>query len=216
MTDVDSHLSRTATAYDQLAVPYAEFARDALAGLPLDRAVLAAFAELVRTTSPGPVVELGCGPGQLTAHLRELGLDVFGVDLSPAMIDIASRAYPDLRFDLGSMDRLDLADGSVSGIVSWYSIIHAPPESVPGYLAEFGRVLATGGHLLLGFFESEGDPVTAFDHRVVTAYRWPVDELAELLDRAGFLEVGRMTREPGEGERFRRGHLLVRRAAGRG
>ncbi|MER5827399.1 methyltransferase domain-containing protein, partial [Streptomyces mirabilis] len=26
---------------------------------------------------------MGCGPGRITAHLRDLGLDVFGVDLSP-------------------------------------------------------------------------------------------------------------------------------------
>ena len=50
----------------------------------LIRQVLAAFAELARTTDAGPVAELGCGPGRVTAHLRDLGLDVFGVDLSPA------------------------------------------------------------------------------------------------------------------------------------
>lgn len=204
MTD---HLTDTAAAYDGIAVLYAEFARDDLDGLPLDRAVLAAFAELA---GPGPVVELGCGPGQTTAHLRKLGLDVFGVDLSPVMIELAREAYSDLRFEVGSMDALDLPDGSLGGIVSWYSVIHAPPRDLPRYLAEFRRVLAPGGHLLLAFFESAGDPVTPFDHRVTTAYRWPIDELATLAAAAGFVEVGRMLREPRESERFRRGHLLMR------
>jgi hypothetical protein len=46
---------------------------------------------------------------------------------------------------------------------------------------------------------------------VTTAYRWPADDLAALAGAAGFAEVGRMSREPLDGERFRRGHLLLRR-----
>ncbi|MCT2591503.1 class I SAM-dependent methyltransferase [Streptomyces sp. N2-109] len=211
MSESSSCLRTTAAAYDDIAVTYAGLPRNDLAHFPLDRAVLAAFAESVRAAGAGPVAELGCGPGPVTAHLRDLGLDVFGVDLSPVMIDLARKAYPDLRFDIGSMDALELADGELGGIASWYSVIHAPPQDIPSYLAEFRRVLAPGGHLLLAFFESEGGPVTTFDHAVVTAYRWPVDDLAKLAGEAGFAEIGRMLREPREGERHRRGHLLMHR-----
>ncbi|MCF3102261.1 class I SAM-dependent methyltransferase [Streptomyces roseoverticillatus] len=211
MTEPSSHLCATAEAYDAMASIYADFARHALAPLPLDRAVIAAFAEFARATDAGPVAELGCGPGQVTAHLRDLGLDVFGVDLSPAMIDIARETYPDLHFEVGSMNALDIADGKLSGIMSWYSVIHTPPQDLPPHFAEFGRVLAPGGYLLLAFFESEGEPVTAFDHKVTTAYRWPIGDLAGLAEEAGFTEVGRMLREPRAGERYRRGHLIMRR-----
>ncbi|WP_285761539.1 class I SAM-dependent methyltransferase [Nocardiopsis ansamitocini] len=210
MTEPSPSLAATADAYDAVAVRYAAFARNELDALPLDRAVLAAFADLARSTTAGPVAELGCGPGRVAAHLRDLGLDVFGVDLSPVMVDLAREAYPGIRFEVGSMDALDLADGTLSGIVSWYSVIHAPPRDLPAYFAEFRRVLASGGHLVLAFFESEGGPVTAFDHAVATAYRWPVDGLAELAGEAGFVEIGRMLREPLPGERHRRGHLLMR------
>ncbi|MFF4160679.1 class I SAM-dependent DNA methyltransferase [Streptomyces sp. NPDC001678] len=208
--ELSPYLRTTADAYDAVAVRYAEFVSGALDALPLDRAVLAAFAELVRTSAAGPVAELGCGPGHMTAHLRDLGLDAFGIDLSPVMIDLAREAHPDLRFEVGSMDDLDLADGGLNGVVSWYSVIHTPPLDILSYFAEFRRVLAPGGHLLLAFFESEGEPVTAFDHKVTTAYRWPIDEMAGLAGEAGFVEVGRMLREPLEEERFRRGHLLMR------
>ncbi|MEV6757573.1 class I SAM-dependent methyltransferase [Streptomyces sp. NPDC051214] len=210
MTEISpSYLATTADAYGSIAPLYDELARGALDAFPLDRAVLAAFAELA-SAGAGPVAELGCGPGWTTAHLRDLGLEVFGIDLSPVMVDLARENHPDLRFEVGSMDALDLADGKLSGILSWYSVIHTPPEELPPYFAEFRRVLAPGGHLLLGFFESEGGPVTAFDHKVTTAYRWPVDGLADLAREAGFVEIGRMLREPGENERFRRGHLLMR------
>jgi ubiquinone/menaquinone biosynthesis C-methylase UbiE len=119
--------------------------------------------------------------------------------------------YPDIEFFLGSIAALDTADNTLVGIVSWYSIIHAPPAEVPGYLAEFHRVLAQGGYLLLAFFESEGGPVTPYDHRVTTAYRWPIDGLMDVARAAGFGEVGRMLRQPLEGERFQRGHLILRK-----
>lgn len=193
-----------------MALRYAEFARHELDALPLDRAMLAAFAELARTTGAGPVAELGCGPGRVTAHLRDLGLEVFGLDVSPAMIDLARETYPDLRFDVGSMDALDMPDASLNGIVCWYSIIHVPPADVSSYFAEFHRVLAPASHLLVAFFESAGEPVSAFDHQVAEAYRWQVDGIAEMASHSGFLEVGRMSREPRSEERFRRGHLLLR------
>ncbi|MFD5881809.1 MULTISPECIES: class I SAM-dependent DNA methyltransferase [Streptomyces] len=209
MTERRAHLRATSDAYDAVVALYADLARSWLDGVPLDRSVIAAFADLARAGG-GPVAELGCGPGYVTAHLRDLGLDVFGVDLSPGMVDFARAAHPGPRFRIGSMDALDLADGALGGIVSWYSVIHAPPAELPAYFAEFRRVLAPGGTLLLAFFEAEGGPVTAFDHKVTTAYRWPVDDLAELAREAGFTEIGRMLREPGSEERFRRGHLLMR------
>ncbi|WP_310739075.1 class I SAM-dependent methyltransferase [Microbispora sp. H10830] len=161
--------------------------------------MLAAFADSVRAAGARPVAELGCGPGYVTAHLRGLGLDAFGIDLSPRMIELAREAYPGLCFEIGSMHALNLADGELSGAVSWCSVIHTPPAELPPYFADFRRVLAPGGHLLLGFYESEGDAVSAFDHKVTTAYRWPIDDLAELARKADFVEVGRMLREPLEG-----------------
>ncbi|WP_191297581.1 class I SAM-dependent DNA methyltransferase [Lentzea cavernae] len=174
---------------------------------PLERGMLAAFAEL----TDGPVADLGCGPGHLTAHLRSLGLDVFGLDLSPAMIALAREAHPDLRFEQGSMTALDLENGSLGGILAFYSTIHMAPAEVPAVLAEFSRVLAPGGHLLLGFYAGDGPEPQEFDHKVTPAYRWSPSRLMDLLRQAGFAEVGRLVREPVEGERFLQAQLLVRK-----
>jgi ubiquinone/menaquinone biosynthesis C-methylase UbiE len=208
---INDRLAVTAAAYDAVSARYAEFSRDELDGLPLDRAVLAAFAEHVRVGGGGLVADLGCGQGRIGAHLAGLGVDVTGIDLSPALLEIARATYPGLRFETGSMHALPLGDATLAGIVSWYSVIHAAPGDLPGYLAEFARVLRRGGHLLAAFFEAVNEPVTAYDHKVTPAYRWPVGELAALAGEAGFTEVGRMSREPRDGERFRRGHLLMRR-----
>ena len=211
MPAIDDRLAVTAAAYDAMSARYADFVKGELSEPPLDRAVLSAFAEHVRAAGGGLVADVGCGQGRIGAHLAGLGLDVTGIDLSPALIEIARATYPGLRFQTGSMHALPLGDAALAGLVSWYSVIHAAPGDVPAYLAEFGRVLKPGGHVLAAFFEAVGEPVTAFDHAVTPAYRWPVDDLAALADAAGLTEVGRMSRGPGDGERFRRGHLLLRR-----
>ena len=56
--------------------------------------------------------------------------------------------------------------------------------------------MAPAGTLVVALFV--GDEVAAFDHKVVTAYRWPVEEFSGRLARAGFTEVESLQR-PGEG-----------------
>jgi SAM-dependent methyltransferase len=204
-------LSVTRVAYDTIAGQYAEFIDGTLAEQPLDRAMLAAFADLVRAADVGPVADLGCGPGHVTAHLHALGLTAFGVDLSPEMIALARQAHPGLRFETGSMTALDLADGTLGGVLARYSIIHTPPERVPEVFAECRRVLAPGGYLLLSF--QAGEPVAeAFDHTVTLAYRWSPDRVAELLREAGLNEVARLVIAGGEDNRrgFPQAHILAR------
>ncbi|MGI5171510.1 class I SAM-dependent DNA methyltransferase [Spirillospora sp. CA-253888] len=209
-----SPLDTTRAAYDAVAALYAELFRDSTEGHPLDRALVAAFAEFVRDAGAGPVADLGCGPGGVTARLASLGVTAFGVDASPAMIELARREYPDLRFDEGSMLALDIADGALGGVLAWYSVIHTPPEELPVIFAEFARVLAPGGHLLVGFFATDGDSPHAaepFDHKVSLAYRLSIDHIADLASEAGFAEIGRLDRGPAEGERFQHGRILARK-----
>ena len=89
-------LRATRASYDAVAAGYSGHFRDELAARPLDRAMLAGFAELVRTAGAGPVADIGCGTGRVTAHLNDLGLSVFGVDLSPQMVAVARRSHPGL------------------------------------------------------------------------------------------------------------------------
>jgi SAM-dependent methyltransferase len=205
----------TREAYDAVAATYAEMFRDTLRDSPLDRAILDAFAEIVGASGDARVADLGCGPGHITAYLDELGVKAFGVDASPAMIELARQAHPALRFELGTMEELRIADGALSGVLSRWSIIHTPPREISVILAGFHRVLAPGGHLLVGFSASEGPayPAQVFDHTVAPAYRWWPDHLAGLLREAGLAEVARMTREPRPTDRrqFQSVHLLARK-----
>ncbi|MCP2320431.1 Ubiquinone/menaquinone biosynthesis C-methylase UbiE [Nocardia amikacinitolerans] len=204
--DVDA----TRTAYDDIAELYTGLFRGHLAAQPFDRAVLGAFAERLRANGSGPVADIGCGPGRITGHLESLGVPVFGMDLSPRMIELARNEFPGLRFEVGSMEELTIEDSALAGLVAWYSIIHLPPERVPHVLNEFYRVLRPGGHALLAFQAADAaDTVLAFDHKVTRAYRWSPDRLAGLVREAGFTEIARMVRAPDPDERFDQAYLMV-------
>jgi SAM-dependent methyltransferase len=188
-TNTDDWLTDTRTSYDTVADSYADQMREALDGAPFLRAALTAFAELVHTAGDGPVADVGCGPGHVTAHLRELGVDAFGIDLSPGMIEAARRYHPGLRFEVGSMTDLDLADASVAGLLSCWSIVHIPDAAVPTVFDHFRRVLRPGGPLLIGFHLGDqarlktqgygGHPMK------VTVYRRRPEKVAALLRDAG-------------------------------
>lgn len=64
-------------------------------------------------------------------------------------------------------------------------------------LAEFRRLLAPPGKLVIGFFDSD-DEVAAFDHRVCAAYRWPADEFSARLTKSGFTELERSRQQSSE------------------
>ncbi|MFJ8586617.1 class I SAM-dependent DNA methyltransferase [Streptomyces sp. NPDC093595] len=215
MTEPDT-VHATGEAYDAVAAIYAQQFHDSLRDRPLERALLSAFAELVRASGDGKVADLGCGPGHVTAHLHGLGLDAFGVDASPVMVELAREAHPGLRFEVGSMAALDIGDGELGGVLARWSVIHTPPRDLPAILAEIARVLAPGGHLLIEFPATDGPQheTQAYDHAVVTAYRWSPDHLAGLLREHGLTESARLVTEPAPTDRrqFQEVQLLACRA----
>jgi SAM-dependent methyltransferase len=205
----------TRAGYDAMAVEYAERFVGESAADPWERAVLTAFAEMVS----GPVVDAGCGPGGVTAYLKGLGVDVFGVDLSPRTVQLSRERFPGLRLEVGSMTALDVPDGALGGVAAWYSIIHVPADRMPGVFAEFDRVLWPQGHLLLAF--QVGDEVRhrseAFGHAVsVDWHRQQPERLEKLLADAGFDTLVRLVREPrGEHETTPQGYLVARKRGAR-
>jgi SAM-dependent methyltransferase len=172
-------LEDTRKSYDTIAASYADETRDLLDRLVYVRAGVVLFAELVRAGGGGPVADIGCGPGHTTALLRELGADAFGIDLSPAMIEIARREHPESQFEVGSMTSLDLPGDSLAGVIAWWSLIHIPDEAVPGVLEQFHRVLRPGGVLAVGFHVGDQPPDTDTYHR-------PPAQVAGWLRAAGF------------------------------
>ena len=154
----------------------------------------------------GVVLDVGCGPGHLTEHLRVLDVDVAGIDVVPEFVNHARVAYPDAQYVLGSMHLLPVSEHSAVGILAWYSLIHVKPSDLDEVLVELRRVMVPGAPLVTGFFD--GDDVVAFEHKVVTAYYWPVGEFSARLRQAGFTETERHLR-PGVPDLGLRAHAAV-------
>ena len=199
----DGWLVDAQRSYDADAPGYTETVRGLLEGNPYLRASLALFAELVHTAGGGPVADVGCGPGYVTRHLNDLGVNAFGIDLSPEMIAIACRDYPGLRFEVGTMTDLDLASDSLTGLLAFWSVIHVPDHAVPGVFAQFRRVLRPGGPLLVGFHVGEGEArrtaVEPLDGSIsIDSYRRRPGQVAGWLREAGFTIEAQLLMRPDE------------------
>jgi SAM-dependent methyltransferase len=171
----DDWLADTRSSYDADAAGYAEKVSGLLGEMDYLRASLTLFAELVLADGGGPVADIGCGPGHVTRFLDDAGVDAFGIDLSPEMVALARRDHPDLRFDVGTMTDLDLADDSLAGLVAFWSVIHVPDHAVPGVFEQFRRVVRPQGLVLVGFHVGDqtqhtsegytGRPINVSSHR---------------------------------------------------
>lgn len=168
------------SSYSKWSKKYVEIAGAISQTHPSDRALVSTWA----ASLTGPVLDAGSGPGQWTGFLAQHGLDVRGIDLVPEFVEHAKATYPDLTFDVGSFESIDAEAGSLGGVLTWYTTIHHQPDDLPAVFAEFARVIRPGGGLLVGFFESPN--LEPFDHTVTQAYRWPVGQLRELIEAAGF------------------------------
>jgi SAM-dependent methyltransferase len=187
------YLTTVRSSYDTIAASYASLIPERFEQDSLGRALLVAFSESV---GAGPVADLGCGPGHVTAYLASLGLDAFGIDLSPGQVTMARQAHPHLRFEVGSMTGLELADASLGGIVAWWSIVHTPPDEIPVVFAEFERTLAPGGHLVIGFHAGDERRrlESAYGHPVTyDSYRLPPELVSDLLAKAGLTVTAQLT-----------------------
>ncbi|MDN4641085.1 class I SAM-dependent methyltransferase [Agreia sp. PsM10] len=181
-------MNEVAEAYEARAAEYVELLGSVDAMHPSDRELIGTWGDQV----VGPAIDAGCGPGHWTDFLARRGVDIRGVDLTPAFVEHARRRYPELRFATGSLDALDASDASLGGVLAWYSLIHHAPDAMGSALDEIARVLRPGGLLLVGFFV--GSAAEEFEHAVTTAYRWPVADLAERLRASGFEIVESHTR----------------------
>jgi len=97
------------------------------------------------------VLDAACGEGYGSALLAHVAGHVTGVDLDVATIEHARSKYalPNLRFSASSVTALPLEAESVDLVVSFETIEHLPADDQPAMLAEFARVLAPDGLLLI-------------------------------------------------------------------
>jgi SAM-dependent methyltransferase len=195
---VTDDLAVVRSSYDRVADNYVAMGVGDLAPTPWLRAALTVFAQEVGPL--GPVLDVGCGPGTVTAFLDGRGVDVSGVDLSPRMVEHARRLHPGLRFEVASATELRLSDRSLGGVLGWWSLFNLPREVLPGVLASFARALVPGGQVLLGTHVGDGEIARTEAYGGVpvawTTHLWRPEQLSALLEEAGLEPVAELRLPP--------------------
>lgn len=198
-------LDTVRASYDAVADNYARMVvTDGMGDIrqqPWLRAAIDVFADAVADV--GPVLDVGCGPGTVTAYLQERGVDVSGVDLSPRMIANAKRLHPDCRFTVGSWTELDLRPAAYGGILAWWSLFNLPRDLVPPVLAHCATALRPGGQLIVATHVGDEDVQRTEAYGDVpvrwTTHRWRPEPLAELLHAAGLHPTAELRLTPPDG-----------------
>jgi SAM-dependent methyltransferase len=204
-------------SYDRIADEYALRIYGELQSKPVDCELLDRFAQ--ETAGRGDVCDMGCGPGQVARYLRDKGANIFGLDLSPGMLDQARSLNPDIDFWQGNMMALGLGDATLAGIAAFYAIVNIPPESLPQAYCEMARVLQPGGLLLLAFHAGgEALEVNELWGRPISMnfFLFQPAAIAQMLEAAGLEIEGIIEREPYAPEvehQSRRAYIFARKPA---
>ena len=188
---------KTRKSYNLAAEKYFEDFKDEMKQKEYDREFLDEFATHFDSTSV--ICDVGCGPGHITRYIHDKGLNIFGVDISEKCVEVARRENPGMRFRVMDMADLDLADESVDGIISFYSIIHTPKRFQPVLFREFNRVLKMGGRICVvvkkGDSEGYVEELIGFKTSLYFA-NFDEEEIRNYLEANNFRVVSLETRHP--------------------
>lgn len=119
----------------------------------------------------GRALDVACGTGRVLRRLADLGYDVAGADLTPAMLRIAASHLPAAELHVAPWTELPFGDGSFELVTCSLALCHATDVAPP--IAEMARVLRPGGRLVI----SDMHP---FSTMLGGAAAYPGSDIAEI------------------------------------
>lgn len=146
-------LTKIERMYDTVAKEYSETFCGEHEKKPKDQEILRRFSREIGNKKP--VWDFGCGPGQTTKYLKNLGIEISGLDLSEEILEQARAINPDIHFRKGNILELEFGNDSIAGIVAFYTIVHFTKEQVRVAFGEIFRVLKPGGIFLFTYHIGE-------------------------------------------------------------
>jgi len=147
------NLNRIENMYDAIAKEWAEAFAGEHEKKPKDKEMLCRFSQEIGDRRP--VWDFGCGPGNTTKHLKDLGIEISGLDLSEKILEQAKTINPEIHFQKGNILDLEFENESIAGVVAFYAIVHFSAEQVGTAFREVFRVLQPGGIFLLTYHIGE-------------------------------------------------------------
>jgi ubiquinone/menaquinone biosynthesis C-methylase UbiE len=147
------NLDKVENLYDTVAKEYAETFSDEHEKKPKDQEILHRFSQEIGNRRP--VWDFGCGPGNTTKYLKNLGIEISGLDLSEKILEQARAIHPEIRFQKGNILGLEFENDSIAGVVAFYAIVHFTEKQVGIAFREVFRVLQPGGIFLFTYHIGE-------------------------------------------------------------
>ncbi len=196
-------IKKIETTYNFVSKEYAVAFSNEHEKKPEDQKILRRFSDKLKGQSP--VWDFGCGPGQTTKFLKDLGVDISGMDLSEKILELARKKYPDIHFQRGNFLNLEFKDDSLAGVVAFYAIVHLDREQVEALFKEIWRILRPGGRFLLAFHRGEGTiHINEFLGKKVDIdlTLFSTGFIARCLKNAGFEKIETTRRNPYIGVEF--------------
>ena len=189
--------------YDTVAKEYAEAFSGEHEKKPKDRELLHRFSQMIGDGRP--VWDFGCGPGQTAKFLKDLGVEISGLDLSERVLEQARNLHPEIHFRKGNLLDLDFQDDSIAGIVAFYAVVHFTKEQAGVAFREVFRVLQPGGIFL--FTYHIGEETLHIDEFLgkkvdIDFMFFTSDFISGCLRKNGFEKIETIEREPYPGVEY--------------
>jgi SAM-dependent methyltransferase len=144
--DADAFNAFEATGWDEKADAYFDF------WSPITALTFDAMLDAAAVGAGTRLLDVGCGPGELAAAAAARGAIATGLDVAPAMVELASGRHPELTFVEGNAEALPFEDRTFDAVTSNFVLLHlGRPEEAA---AEWVRVLAPAGRLALSIWDA--------------------------------------------------------------
>ena len=196
-------LNKIENLYDTVAKEYAKTFSGELEKKPKDQEILHRFSQEIGDRRP--VWDFGCGPGQTSKYLKNLGIEISGLDLSERILEQARTIHPEIHFQKGNILELEFENDFIAGAVAFYAIVHFTEEQVGIACREVFRVLQPGGILLFTYYIGEETiHIEEFLGKKIDIdfMFFTTDFISSCLKKSGFEKIDIIEREPYPGVEY--------------
>ncbi|MDH7447169.1 class I SAM-dependent methyltransferase [Aquimarina sp. 2201CG14-23] len=143
---------KTFETYNKIASLYEEVFRD----IDLYNDTYTLFCNELSHTNPF-ILEIGCGPGNITKHLvlKRPDAHIIGIDIAPNMVKLAQKNNPSVSFKVMDGRRINTLKSKFNGIICGFYLPYISISDRIGFIKDCANLLLDQGILYISFVEGD-------------------------------------------------------------